>query len=144
VKGDMDRRRIGPPFSFTNSAFYVTNNLSKCLQVLSGGTAVNIGIWGHATAENIEEEGWDPEAMQSAYEHLDAQLAHPGIVGPVQEKVLEAWQEQGLGPNNGVTPEHIVRCRSLVDCSILSASVLSFLMRHIQMCGLLKEGFLQL
>lgn len=94
-------------------------NLLIVLQVLSGGTAVNIGIWGHATAENIKEEGWDPEAIKSAYEHLDARLAHPGIVGPVQEKVLEAWQEQGLGPNNGVTPEHIVRCHSPVDLLFL-------------------------
>jgi hypothetical protein len=106
---------------------YVTRKkLLVVLQVLSGGTAVNIGVWGHATAENIKEEGWDPEAMKSAYEHLDARLAHPGIVGPVQEKVLEAGQEQGLGPNNGITPEHIVSCPLLVDRCVMPSSIRSF------------------
>ncbi|GAQ88026.1 GMC oxidoreductase family [Klebsormidium nitens] len=75
--------------------------------VLGGGTAVNIGFWGHASPDNIKAEGWDAEAMQSAYAYLGARLSFPGTVGPVQELIQEAWQEVGVGSFNGVTPEHV-------------------------------------
>ena len=48
-------------------------------------------------------------AMRSAYEHLDARLSHPALEGPFQDKMLEAFTEIGIKPNNGVTPEHLVR-----------------------------------
>ncbi|GAQ78305.1 GMC oxidoreductase family [Klebsormidium nitens] len=82
--------------------------------VLSGGTAVNIGVWGHASAAHIKEEGWDADAMRSAYEHLDARLSHPGLEGPFQDKMLEAFTEIGIKPNNGVTPEHLIGAKTIM------------------------------
>lgn len=79
---------------------------------------MNVGVWSHASEENIQEEGWDPEAMKSAYEHLDARLSFPAVVGPVQKKIQEAWMEAGICPNNGVTPKHLVRCLPEKHCRL--------------------------
>lgn len=69
-------------------------------------------MWGHASAENIKEEGWDPEAVRNAYEYLGARLSHNDINGPIKMAAHKAWEEVGLGPDRGITPEHVVTAPS--------------------------------
>ncbi|KAM4069144.1 hypothetical protein ACJW30_12G067800 [Castanea mollissima] len=75
--------------------------------ILGGGTALNVGLYSHASTRYVKEAGWDETLVNKFYEWVEKLVVFKPPKVEYQVAVRDGLLEAGVLPYNGFTYDHL-------------------------------------